>query len=93
MSAFPESGHSGTAKSAEIRGRFRPKAAIEKPRHKGGADHSASNYEVPRETRYAGLDHLPAISQADIQHAKVLRSKLRAAAREGVAVLTITWVD
>ncbi len=28
MCAFPESGRSGTAKTAEIRGRFRPQAVI-----------------------------------------------------------------
>jgi len=29
MSAFPESGHPGTAKTAEIRVRFRPNAVVE----------------------------------------------------------------
>jgi len=29
MSAFPESGRSGTAKTTEMKGRFRPKAEID----------------------------------------------------------------
>ncbi len=61
MPLSANSGHSTDLKNVAAKGSKRPKAAIEKPRHEDGADHSASNYEVPRETRYAGFDHLPVI--------------------------------